>query len=142
MTRRRLLLANLRRMTIGAVRRLLVLFKLFFNCGHLGIRRLLIVFVAACTRSDWNIGGQSPYAAGARDVDVTGRTFHDVLTLAAFMIKFGRNSPGQRGRSERRRGFVTTGAVNAGRVFVLPVAVEACIVRLRHRLERANCRYE
>ncbi len=85
MTWRGLFLPHIWRMTVGTLARLLVLGELFFNGYGFWIRRLFVVLVTARAGGDWHIRRQSAQGRGTRDIDVTGRAFHDVLALAAFV---------------------------------------------------------
>ena len=136
MTRGRLLLPNIRGVTIGAVARLLKVLKLFFDSYDLRVSCLLVVLVTATARGDWNIGSQSTQRAGAGNVDMTGRALHDVFTFAALMTEHFRNAFRRHHCHEAGGGFVTTAAVVAGGLLTFPVAVEARIMTERHRLEK------
>ena len=87
MTGWRLLLADIRRVAIGAVRGLLVLLKLFFDRRDFWIGRLLVVLMTSDARGDWNIWSKTAQRASPRNVDVTGRAFHHMLALAAFVTE-------------------------------------------------------
>ena len=87
MTRRRLLLPHVRRMTIRAATSLLKLLELFFDSHDLRIGRLLVVLVTSNARGDGDIGSQTPQSARPRDVDVTGRALQNMFALAAVMTE-------------------------------------------------------
>ena len=92
MTRRRLFLPDIWRMTIRALAGLLVLHELFFDRHSLRIGDLLVVLMTARARRDGHVRRQSAQRRGARNVDVAGRAFHDVFALAAFVSELGRSS--------------------------------------------------
>ena len=89
MTRRWFLPANIRCVTVGTRRGLLVLLELFFDCYRLWIRRLPVVFVTGRARRDGHVRRQTSQRSGPRDVDVTTGAFHYVLALAAFVTEPG-----------------------------------------------------
>src|SRR5438067_3540131 len=95
MTRRGLLLPDIRRMTIRALASLLVLGELFFDRHGLRIRRLLAVLMTARARGDGHVRRQSTQRRSARDVDVASRALHHVLALAAFMRELRRDAFGR-----------------------------------------------
>src|SRR6266576_704735 len=86
-------------------------------------------------RGDWHIRSQTQQRAGPRDVDMTGSTFHHMLAFAAFMTEHCRNTFWRRLCDEGYGEFVTTIAIIAGGFLILPVAIEARVVTVRHRLE-------
>src|ERR1041385_2009691 len=100
MTRRRLFLPDIWRMTIRALAGLLVLHELFFDRHSLRIRDLLVVLMTARARRDGHVRRQSAQRRGARNVDVAGRAFQDVRTLAALVRVLGRDALR---RCERRK---------------------------------------
>ena len=142
MTRRRLLLSHVRCMAIDASAGLLVLLKLFFNRRNLRISNLLVVLMTSRARRDRNVWGQAAQCARASNVDVAGGAFHHVPALAAFMGELDRNSFGPVRRHERDGRLVTSGTVVARRFQILPVTIEAGIVRARHCLESSGGRHK
>ena len=87
MTGRWPLRSHIRGMAIDAIARLLKLLELFLDGRDFRVGRLLVVLVTGDAGSDRHIRSQSPQTAGTGDVDVTGSAFHNVFTLAAFMIE-------------------------------------------------------
>ena len=142
MTRRRLFLSHVRCVAVDASAGLLVLLKLFFNRRNLRISNFLVVLMTSRARRDRNVRGQVAQGARARNVDVAGGAFHHVPALAAFMSEFGRNAFGPDRRHERDGRLVTAGTVVARRFQILPVTVEAGIVRARHGLESSGGRHK
>lgn len=140
MIRGRLLFSHVRCVAIEAGAGLLVLLKLFFNRRNLRISNFLVVLVTSRARRDRNVRGQAAQGARACNVDVAGCTFHHVAALAAFMSKPCRNAFGPGRRHERSRRLVTSGTVVARRFQILPVTIEAGIVRARHCLESSGGR--
>ena len=136
MTRRRLFLSQLRRVAIGAATRLLKLLELLFNRSHLRIGRLLVVLVTSSACGDWNIRSQSTQSAGAGDVNVTGRAFHHVLALTAFMTEPRRLTRRRIDRCEGSSRLMTPATVVAGRFLIFPMTVEARVMTVRHCLEK------
>ena len=134
--RRRLLLPDIRGVTIGAAARFLKVGKLFFDSYDLRVSCFLVVLVTASARGDWNIGSQSTQRAGAGNVDMTGRALHDVFTFAAFVTEHRRLAYRQIDRHERSGRLMATDAVVSGRFLIFPMAVEARVVTVRHRLEK------
>ena len=134
MTRRRLFLPNIRGMTIGAVARLLELPKLVFNRNDLRVRGLLAVLVAGRARRYRNVGCQSAQRACPGDVDVTGGALLNVIFFSTFVTEHRGFAWRQIDANESSGRFVTTATVVAGRLQILPVAIEAGVVRMRHGL--------
>lgn len=135
MTRRRLLLANIRRVAIRAAARLLELRQFVFDRSDLRVRSLLVVLVAGRARSYRNVGRQPAERARPGDVDVTGRALLHMIVFATFVTE-------RRGRSFRRidRGetgdrLMATAAVVTRRLLILPVTVETGVMRMRHGFE-------
>src|SRR5229473_7238602 len=136
MTRGRFLLPHILNVAIGAVRGLLVLFKLFFDRRDFWICRLLVVLMTSDARGDWNIGSKTAQRASARNVDVTGCAFHHMLALAAFVTEHCGNTFGRYLCHEGCGGFVTTAAVVAGGLLIFPMTVEARVMTMRHCLKK------
>src|ERR1700694_449644 len=136
MTRGRFLLPHILNMAIGAAIRLLVLLKLFFDRRDFWIGRLLVVLMTSDARGDWNIRSKTAQRASPRNVDVTGRAFHHMLALAAFVTEHCRNTFGCCLCHEGCGGFVTTGAVVTGRLLIFPMTVEARVMTMRHCLKK------
>lgn len=87
MSGRWLLRSHIRGVAIGAIACLLKLLELFLDGRDFRVGRLLVVLVTGDAGSDRHIRSQSPQAACAGDVDMTGSAFHNVFTLAAFMTE-------------------------------------------------------
>ena len=142
MTSRRLLRTKLGCMAISAALRLFKLCQFFFNRNDLRISRLLVVLVTGNACGDWNIGSQSAQSAGASNVDMAGRAFHDVLTFAALVTEprvLTRRQPHCHERSGR---LMATRAVVAGWFLILPMAVEARVMTAGQGFESSNRRFE
>ena len=135
MTRRRFLLAYIRRVAISTFTRLLVLLKLFFNRRNLRISNFLVVLMTSGACGDRNIGQQAAQRARASNVYVASRAFHHVAALTAFMSELERNAFGPDCRHERDPRFVTSGTVIARRLQILPMTVETGVVRVRRCLK-------
>ena len=129
-------------MAIDASAGLLVLLKLFFNRRNLRISNFLVVLMTSRARRDRNVWGQAAQRACASNVDVAGCAFHRVPALATFMSEPGRNASGPGRRRERDGRLMTTGTVVARRFQILPVTIEAGIVRPRHCLESSVGRHK
>ena len=140
MARRRLLLADIFAVTIGAISCLLELRQLSFNSYGVFISRLFAVAMAGRAGIYRHVGRQAAQRACARDVDVASRAFIYVRTLATFVRELCRKSFHREGCNRRLRGFVTSGAVRADRLLRFPMTCETRIVRPRHRLERMKRR--
>ena len=136
MTDRHLLLAHILRVAIRAVRGLLVLLKLFFDRRDFWIGRLLVVLMTSDARGDWNIKSKTAQRASPRYVDMTGRAFHHMLALAAFVTEHCGNTFRRYLCNEGCGGFVTTGALVAGGLLIFPMTTEARIMAMRHCLEK------
>ena len=142
MTRRRLFLAHIRSVAIRTTTRLLKLLELFFDRRDFLIGRLFVVLVTSNTRSDRNIRSQTAQSAGASNVDVAGRAFHDMLPFAALVTEprgLTRRQPQCHERSGR---LMATRAVVAGWSLILPMAVEARVMTAGQGFERSNRRFE
>ena len=135
MTRRRLLRSDVRCVAIAASIRLFILREFFFNRDHLGVGRLLIVFVTGRARRDGHIRSQAAHGRRTRNVDVTRRAFQHMLALAALVTELCGNAFRRQQRHKRTRGLVTTGTVAIDGFLIFPVASEARIVAARRRLE-------
>ena len=85
MARRRLLLADILSVAIGAISRLLKLLQLSFDRHGFWISRALAVAMACGAGIYRHVGRQAAQRACARDVDVASRAFIDVRPLAAFV---------------------------------------------------------
>ena len=136
MTRRRLLRSHLRGMTIAASICFLKLLELFFDSNHLGVGRLLVVFVARGTGCNGHVRRQFAHGRGARNVDVTRGAFHYVLALTAFVAELCRDAFGRQQRHKCARSLVTAGAVLVDGLLICPVAAKTGIVTTRHGLEK------
>jgi hypothetical protein len=93
------------------------------------------------TRSDRHVRFQAAQRRGFRDVDVTGRTFRDVLfLLAATIVNEFRGDPYRRFLRCVRRGreFVTAVAVIGHWLLRFPVTVETRFVTGRSGLEHRS----
>jgi hypothetical protein len=132
MTRRRLFLSHIRCVAIGALACFFELIEFGFDRYRFWISRLLTVAMTRRTRIYRHIRGQATRRAGARDVDVTGRAFGDVLTFAAFVSKLRGNALSAEFGDERCRWFMTTRAVVCRRLLIFPMTVEARIMTARH----------
>ena len=142
MTRRRFFLAHIRSVAIRTTTRLLKLLELFFDRRDFLIGRLFVVLVTSNTRSDRNIRSQTAQSAGASNVDVAGRAFHDVLAFAALVTEprgLTRRQPHCHERSGR---LMATRAVVAGWSLILPMAVEARVMTAGQGFERSYRRFE
>ena len=80
---------DIRGVTVRTFTGPLVLRELFFDRDRFRVRRLLVVFVASRARGYGYVGSQPAQRRRARNVDVTGRAFHHVLTLTAFVTEPG-----------------------------------------------------
>ena len=87
MTCGRLLFPYIRRVTVRAIARFLVLLKFVFDRPHLWISRFLVVPVTGSADRDRNVGNQSRQRASPRDIDVTGRALLYVLSLATLVTE-------------------------------------------------------
>ena len=128
MTRRRLLLANIRRVAIRAVACLLELRQLVFDRSDLRVRSLLVVLVAGRARSYRNVGRQPAERARPGDVDVTGRALLHMIFFATFVTEHRGLARRQIDASERRSRLMATAAVVTRRLLILPVTVEAGVM--------------
>lgn len=135
MTRRRLLRSHVRRVAIAASFRLLILIEFLFYRDYLGVRRLLVVFVASGAGSNGHVRRQSAHGRGARNVDVTRGAFHYVLALTTFVAELCRNALRRQQRHKYARRFVTAGAVVVDGLLIFPVTSKTCVVTARHCLE-------
>jgi hypothetical protein len=142
MTLRWLLLTDIRRVAIGALARFLKLREFIFDAFDvLTIGICLAVFVALSACRNRHIGSQSAQRAHPGDIYMTARALGEVMIFTAFMIKlhgFSRWPCGGNKSSLRR--LVTTAAVIARRLLILPVTIEAGIMCLRHCLESSGGR--
>ena len=86
-TCRRFFLPYVCRMTIRAAARLLELLELFFDSRDLRIGRLLVVLVTGDACGDRHIRSQTAERAGSGDVDMAGRAFTHMFTLAALVTE-------------------------------------------------------
>ena len=135
MTRRWLLLADVRRVAIRAAAHFLELPKLFFNRSDLRISSFLTVLVARRAGRDRHVGREPAQRRRPGDIDVTCRALHHVFALAAFVSEVCRNTFRRKLRHESSCRFVASGTVATGRLLALPMTVEARVVSVRHRLE-------
>ena len=122
----------------GEVRILPPLFQLGFNRRVGPVGRGLMTGSAG---SDRNVGPESAQGARLGDVDVTGRTFRDVLFLvAATIVNEFRGDPYRRFLRRVRRGreFVTAVAVVGHWLLRFPVTVETRFVTGRSGLEHRS----
>ena len=87
MTSRRLLLSHILGVAIGTIARLLKLLELLLNGCNLRIGRLLVVLMTGDACSDRDIRSQTAKRAGSGDVDMAGRAFTHVFTLAALVTE-------------------------------------------------------
>ena len=88
-------------------------------------------------RRDRHIGFQTAQRCGFGDVDVTGRTFRDMLLLltSAIVYELWRDSKRRFFRSVRRHELMTAVAVAGDWLLRFPVTVETRAVTRRRRLE-------
>ena len=135
MTRRRLLLADVRGVAIRAAARFLKLRKLFFNRNDLRISSFLAVLVARGASRDRNVGREPAQRAGSGDIDVTRRALHHVFALAAFVAEHRGLTRRRIDANKRGSRLMAAGAVVAGRFLTFPMTSEAGVMRIRHRLE-------
>lgn len=142
MTQWRVLFADLRGVAISACICLLALLKLFFNRRNLRIGRLLVVLVTGRTDGNRNIGRQSSQAARSCNIDVAGRALHHMFALAALVTELDGDSFWQIVGCEGSRRLVTSGAVVARRLLILPMTVKTRVMRIWSRLERSRRRHE
>ena len=138
MAHRRLLGADLGCVAIRAAISLLKLRQFLFNRNDFRIGRLLVVLMTSSARSDGNIGSQPPERAHARNIDMTGRAFHHMLALAAFVTEFRGLTHRQTEGHEQSGRPMAAGAVIADGFLIFPMAVEARVVTLRHGFERPD----
>ena len=87
MTCWRLFPTYIRRVAIRTLAGFLELRKFGFDSYSFRIRRLLAFSMTRCARVDRNVGCQAAHRRRARNVDMTGRAFHDVLALAALVTE-------------------------------------------------------
>lgn len=141
MARRRLLLADVFSVAIGAIPRLLKLLQLSFDRHGFWISRALAVAMARRTGVYGDVGRQAAQRACARDVDVASRAFEDVLAFASFVRELCGDAFRAIGCDKRRGRFMTAGAIRAHGRLRFPMTFETRVVRARHRLERMKCRW-
>jgi len=135
MTRRRLLLANVWRVTVSALAGFLILYKFVFDRHGLWISDFLAVLVAVRAGGNWYVGRQSAQRTRARNVDVARCAFIYVCALAALVRELCRDALRSQHSDERRRCFVAAATVITGRLQIFPMTIKACIVIVRRRLE-------
>ena len=136
MTRRRFLLANIRRVAIRAVAGLLKLRNFRFD-GH-NLRTIgdcLVVPVACSTRVYGNVRGKALESARPRNVDMAGRALLDMIFFATLMTELRGLALRPIHRDKRSAKLMASAAVVARRFLTFPVTIETRIVCVRHRLE-------
>ena len=111
MTRRRLFLSHIRRVTISALAGFLELFEFSFDRDCFRISGLLTFAMTRRTCVDRHVGCQATRGARAGNVDVTGRALGDMLAFAAFMSELCGNTLPPKLGDEGCCWFVTTYAV-------------------------------
>ena len=138
MTYGRFLLSHVGRMAILTLAAFLELRQLTFDRHDRLVGNSFVVVVTGRATDDRHIRSKTAQCAGPGDIDVTGRAFNRMIATlaAAFMVELGRLSHRHIARDERGRRFMTTAAIVAGRLLVFPVAVEARVVTVGHRLEK------
>ena len=112
MTRRRIEAAGVRRMTIHADERAILIDRIQLGVEILSFAKLIMTLSARCYR---HVRLQTTQRSGSRDVDMTGGALRDVLFLlaAAVVYKLRRDSP-RIGQDVRRfRQLVTAVAVRS-----------------------------
>ena len=122
----------------GAIRAaagLLNLRQLVFDRSDLRVRSLLVVLVTGRAGRYRNVGRQSAERARPGDVDVTGGALLDMIFFATFVTEHRRRSLRRIDRGETGGRLMTTAAIVARRLQVLPMTVEACVMRMRHGFE-------
>ena len=135
MARRRLFPSHVWRMAIVALAGLLELRQLTFDRHDIFVSDRLVVIVAGFATGNRHIRSKTAQGPGSRNIDVTGRALSHVCTLAALMTELRRLARRQIQTDKRGRRLMTTSTIVAGRPLVLPVTVEAGVVRVRHGFE-------
>src|SRR5687767_9543258 len=115
MTWRRILLADLLGVAIGAIASLLKLLKLSFDRHRFRISRQLAVAMTRRAGIDRDVGRQATQRACARNVDVASRAFKDVLAFAAFVRELCGYAFRRIGSNKCFGRFMTAGAIRADR---------------------------
>jgi hypothetical protein len=138
MTCRRLLFSHVGRMAIVALAGLFELRQFSFHRHDRFVGNRFVVVMTGSATHNRHIGSQPEQRTCAGDIYVTGRAFNPMIApfAAALVTKHCRLSHRQIIRRERVSMFMTAAAIIAGWFLVFPMAIEARVVTVRHRLEK------
>ncbi len=135
MTRRRLFPSHVWRMAIVTLAGLFELCQLTFNRHDVFVSDRLVVIVAGFANGNRYVRSKTAQRDRSRNIDMTGGALGHVCTLAALMTELRRLARRQIKTNKRGRRLMTTSTIITGRPLILPVTVEARVVRVRHGFE-------